>query len=85
MRTTGLMVVLAITVALMVGIACDGPNPSERPESNVSSAAPVLGPTTTSAATAVPGPVSPHRQLTALPGFWSRSTGSLRLQERTQR
>ena len=40
MQTTGLMVVLAITVALMVGIACDGPIPSERPESNVRSAAP---------------------------------------------
>ena len=56
MRTTGLMVVLAITVALMVGIACDGPNPSEQPESNVSSAAPALSPTTTSAAIAVPEP-----------------------------
>ena len=55
MQTTGLMVVLAITVALMVGIACDGPIPSERPESNVRSAAPALSPTTTSAATVVPG------------------------------
>ena len=58
MQTTGLMVVLAITVALMVGIACDGPIPSERPESNVRSAAPALSPTTTSAATAVPEPSS---------------------------
>ncbi len=57
MQTTGLMAVLAVTVALMVGIACDGPNPSQRPESNVGSAALALSPTTTptGAAVSVPG------------------------------
>ena len=99
MQTTGLMVVLAITVALMVGIAYDGPIPSERPESNVRSAAPALSPTKLLLPrrflSPVPpqpllepplrpsapqqlllppwflGPVPPHRQLTALPRFWS--------------
>ncbi len=58
MQTTGLMVVLAITMALMIGIACDGPGPSERTESDVSSAAPALNPTPTptGAAISVPSP-----------------------------
>ena len=62
MQTTGLMVVLAITAALMIGIACDSPNPSERPESNVSSTAPVLSPTPTPTGAAVSVP-SPTRTL----------------------
>ena len=58
MQTTGLMVVLAITMALMIGIACDSPNPSQRPESNVSSAAPALSPTPTPNGAAVSVPSS---------------------------
>ena len=56
MRTTGLMAMLAITVALMVGIACDGPGPSERPESNVSSAGAALSPTQTPTGASVSAP-----------------------------
>ena len=58
MQTTGLMVVLAITMALMVGIACDGPGPSERTESSVSSAAPALSPAPTSTGAAISVPSS---------------------------
>ena len=58
MQTTGLIAVLAVTVALMVGIACDGSNPSERPESNVSSTAPALSPTPTPTGAAVSVPSS---------------------------
>jgi len=54
LRTTGLMAVLSITVALMFGIACDGPDQPERPQSNVSSAAPAFSPTPPGAATAAP-------------------------------
>ena len=54
MRITGLMPVLAITVALMVGIACDGPDQPERPQSDVSSAAPAFSPTPAGAAVATP-------------------------------
>ena len=54
MRTIGLIVVLAIAAMLMVGVACNGPNLSERPESDVIPADPALSPTTTSAGTAVP-------------------------------
>ena len=60
MQTTGLMVVLAVVVALMVGIACDSSNPSERPDSNASTAALALSPTATSVASRVPEP-SPTR------------------------
>ena len=58
MQTTGLMVVLAITMALMIGIACDSPYPSQRPESNVSSTAPALSPTPTPTGAAVSVPSS---------------------------
>ena len=56
MRTIGLIVVLAIAAMLMVSVACNGPNLSERPESDVIPADPALSPTTTSAGTAVPEP-----------------------------
>ncbi len=58
MRTTGLMVALATTVALMAGIACDGPDQPERPQSNVSSVAPEFNLTPTSTGGAISAPNS---------------------------
>ena len=45
MQTTGLMVVLAITVMLMVGIACNGPRPATPPEIAIATAVPEPSPT----------------------------------------
>ena len=62
MRTIGLIVALTIAVMLMVSVACNGPNLSEHPESNVIPDAPALSPTTTSAGTAVPEPSCKRRR-----------------------
>ena len=45
MQTTGLMVVLAITVMLMVGIACNGPRLATPPEIAIATAVPEPSPT----------------------------------------
>ena len=45
MHTTGLMVVLAITVMLTVGIACNGPQPATLPETAIATAVPEPSPT----------------------------------------
>ena len=49
MHTTGLMVVLAITVMLMVGIACNGPRLATPPEIAIATAVPEPSPTRPSA------------------------------------
>ena len=62
MHTTGLMVVLAITVMLTVGIACNRPQSAAPPEIAIATAVPEPSPTRPSigGATAVPEP-SPTR------------------------
>ena len=45
MHTTGLMVVLAITVMLTVGIACNGPQPATLPETAIATVVPEPSPT----------------------------------------
>ena len=45
MHTTGLMVVLAITVMLIVSIACNGPQPATPPEITIATAVPEPSPT----------------------------------------
>lgn len=56
MQTDRLAVILVMTMMLVAGIACDGPDPPERPVGGVDTVVPALSPTEAPVGTAVPEP-----------------------------